>query len=644
MDTNGDNRPPRDESPNDHEGGPSAPERQVGDEPARPSPSLGTVDRSGKDEAEVETEAGSSSAQPGGHDSPNKPASSQESPRSHNEWVPRFGKVQKCDFCSERSTGILCRCSKCSLHICEACATEGKWKGDNRHFIDYKIQNWDLPKPARASTASRTSKRSRSASVRSSSIISPPIEPSSPPIDNNHRAKGHGDRSDDVAIHASKRPRRDLAALSNGYTASPDLRSVGSFHSSQNMTPASPRQPARLKDADALRLRPGHDAASSGAQNNRQRDHDIDKMSSPSIQPARQQFPHSSIYTAAASRPSVRASAAMALERINKPIRPLRTPCQPRCSSVDSDDQGDDEEDQDESAPTLRNQAPTEPRHPVNPLRSPNANYPGRDYAADNLASSIEHNSRVTHQARTRAPEGNPLQANTAGPSQAKQPRSRSSLPPSRERAISGIYQQIFGGEPPNLDHIITTPIPESWEGPWPMQPAQPVQSMHQLRVAPRGPDPSPFDHHPQPRLHEHSEHEVHSQRVFEATTQSRPVPPNPMGYQAYSFNHVPRHSRESTPTARTTPKWNAHNEFTAEQLQLLHNDRMLLSQMREAWNENPEILRIRNHGGGDMEALQTLWDVFEVRRNRVTVHYFSQAIRWFIEHRNLVNGVYFVE
>ncbi|KAK3695252.1 hypothetical protein B0T22DRAFT_99932 [Podospora appendiculata] len=631
MDTNGDDRPPRDESPDDRKGGPSAPERQVNDVPARPSPSFGTVERSGKEEAEAEaeTEAGSPSPQPGGHGSPGKSASSQESLRSHNEWVPRFGKVQKCDFCSERSKGILYRCSKCSLHICETCATEGKWKGDNRHFIDSEVQNWDLQRPARTTTASRASKRSRSASVRGTSIISPPIEPDSPPIDN-------------ATIHVPKRPRREQAALSNDHAASPNPRSATSSRSGQNLSPASPHQTAQPRDTEGLRTNSGHDALSNGAQNNRQRDNDVDEMASPSIQPASQQFSHSNIYTAAASRPSVRASAAMALERINKPIRPLRMPRQPRCPMGDDDEQEDEEPDKDEYTPASRNQASTEPPHPRRPSRSLNTSQPSRNYAADNLASSIEQSSRAPYQARARAPESTPLQANTAGYSQAQQPRPRSFLPPSRERSISGIYQQIFGGEPPNLDHIITTPIPESWEGPWLIQPIQPV---HQPRVAPLGPDPSPFNLHPQPRTHEPSEHEIHSQRVFEATTQFRPIPPTPRGYQTYSFNYVPRHSRESTPTARTTPRWSAHNEFTAEQLQVLRNDRMLLDQMREAWNENPEILRIRNQGGGgDMEALQTLWDVFEVRRNRVTVHYFSQAIRWFVEHRNLVNGVYSLE
>ncbi len=68
--------------------------------------------------------------------------------RTHRTWYPKYGRVQKCDYCNGRSEGTLHVCSDCSVRICEYCARDRSWAVQrSRHFIDVDACNWAVKKP-----------------------------------------------------------------------------------------------------------------------------------------------------------------------------------------------------------------------------------------------------------------------------------------------------------------------------------------------------------------------------------------------------------------------------------------------------------------------------------------------------------------
>lgn len=67
--------------------------------------------------------------------------------RTHRTWYPKYGRVQKCDYCNKRSEGTLHVCSDCHVRICEHCARARKWDRDtSRHFIDVDACDWIVRK------------------------------------------------------------------------------------------------------------------------------------------------------------------------------------------------------------------------------------------------------------------------------------------------------------------------------------------------------------------------------------------------------------------------------------------------------------------------------------------------------------------
>ncbi|KAK4128243.1 hypothetical protein N657DRAFT_676057 [Parathielavia appendiculata] len=68
--------------------------------------------------------------------------------RIHRDWNPKYGRVQKCDWCNGRSVGTLQVCSACSLRMCEDCARQRKWHTNRSHFIDADACDWSLKKAA----------------------------------------------------------------------------------------------------------------------------------------------------------------------------------------------------------------------------------------------------------------------------------------------------------------------------------------------------------------------------------------------------------------------------------------------------------------------------------------------------------------
>ncbi|KAK3906846.1 hypothetical protein C8A05DRAFT_11451 [Staphylotrichum tortipilum] len=70
--------------------------------------------------------------------------------RTHRTWYPKYGRVQKCDYCNGRSEGTLHVCSDCSVRICVHCARSRAWAVQrSRHFIDVDACDWAVKKPPR---------------------------------------------------------------------------------------------------------------------------------------------------------------------------------------------------------------------------------------------------------------------------------------------------------------------------------------------------------------------------------------------------------------------------------------------------------------------------------------------------------------
>ncbi|KAM7190649.1 hypothetical protein V8F20_009666, partial [Naviculisporaceae sp. PSN 640] len=128
---------------------------------------------------------------------------------------------------------------------------------------------------------------------------------------------------------------------------------------------------------------------------------------------------------------------------------------------------------------------------------------------------------------------------------------------------------------------------------------------------------------------------------------QARSLPPPPPNYAEESFHNYPD-KLGYTPTLRSTPIWHPMNEMSPEELRIMHNDHLLQNRMADAWQNNRIVMRVREFGlnawnltnwvpkGGpgekDFEALQLLWEVAQVRINRLLLLVAPQTKKWFAD------------
>jgi len=82
--------------------------------------------------------------------------------RTHRTWYPKYGRVQKCDYCNGRSEGTLHVCSDCHVRICQHCARAQKWDTDSsRHFIDVDACDWVVRKTVNLTTKTAAALRKK---------------------------------------------------------------------------------------------------------------------------------------------------------------------------------------------------------------------------------------------------------------------------------------------------------------------------------------------------------------------------------------------------------------------------------------------------------------------------------------------------
>ncbi|KAK3394831.1 hypothetical protein B0H63DRAFT_517914 [Podospora didyma] len=323
-------------------------------------------------------------------------------------------------------------------------------------------------------------------------------------------------------------------------------------------------------------------------------------------------------YTAAARRPAIRASAAKALGRMNEWV------------GDDSDKEEAEEEDEDDGKE--KSDGYEDDSHPPRP-RPRKLRRLGGEIPISSLLPAA--NASRTHLAAgysgTRSTNSGTKASNSSTKEEKGEKVAEKDQDPSpfasfdRRELVLKLYRDLF-----NSDHQPTVlsiePIPNVWEGPW--LPVPPRRGQNQNSTDSSNGRQQPL-----------CVNDIYHEDVFEATVEFRPPPlPVPPGYEEYAFCNFPRSSKPeaaqyNTPSLRTTPAYHPFNELVPEQLQLLHNDHHLLEAVQTAWRTHELILDARNRDG-DMAALQLLWEVVDVRRRRITVHGFSQTVRWFVDKK----------
>ncbi|GAB1311145.1 hypothetical protein MFIFM68171_01355 [Madurella fahalii] len=494
--------------------------------------------------------------------------------RTHRTWTPKYGRVQKCDFCNCRSPGTLHVCTTCTLHICEACSRSGRWHSDGKHFIDPDACDWTEKKIKRKRGAQRrdTMRDERSnrgtpqpRSALAASSRESPGWTSSTKDDTDYdddEYNGNGDNSPDGSNRAPKHPRLPLPSIDRlGPTSVPASHSHA--HSGR-AAQASPAASSRDEDGYHARI------------------------------------------TAAATRPNVRQMAAQALARMSQPDRHVQP----------STNDGDDDNDEDEN---------------VNGQKGVNGNVNDRrGDLAPSMTGSAAHGT--SH---------NPISTPARPDTSASRTTNQSPEAAAHDQLVLDIYQHIYGHRPERVPSIRTA-IPIRWDGDTPPQP-QPQPQPRQEDIA--------WQQHYE-RFHQY----VHDMiNHFQHPGSLGPPPP---GYENYSFHNYPQYPEPPHTAAqrylapvRTTPRFHPYNELLPSELELLHNDRQTLREMLRAWTlalaqahcdirfvgvAVPHLAGMRR-AGRHAEALQLLWDVFELRRTRVDVRDYSQTVRWFVGEKRVI-------
>ncbi|KAK4044566.1 hypothetical protein C8A01DRAFT_12144 [Parachaetomium inaequale] len=521
--------------------------------------------------------------------------------RTHRTWYPKYGRVQKCDWCNGRAAGTLHVCNTCSIRMCEGCARNRIWHGNRSHFIDADALDWVQKKAPRKPRAPRQPKtRPAKRAARSS----PSEEPSTPApcrrklsmATTNSRADEDDDLDDDGDNFANAGTRR------------------GQFSA-----PANPRHdfgpPLPNYHDHSPEALPYHQAPMHGGY----APHGPSAPTMPGYYgPPAPAMPASDIGPTMAA-PSTRRGARQAAARAKLSISEQSRRASRGRFGDDDDEYGDNEDDEDEDDDVYEEKGLAEN---VNDMRR---------RRGDRLTgrTSVRSASQVggTDRDDTSSPLANApgLQASVEHPILTPQDREH-------DRRVLDIYDSIYGNRP-NLDpHQVRTQIPEQWYGGW-----HGMAPQYHYEQNPYNPYPAPhYPAHPYGQYHGDVQAGTHGhQHMY--------PPPAPPAHPQYSAHHPeyqyqpypnPHPGNPYTPTARPAPAYHPYNELAPHEVEHMQQDRVTLDHMRNAWNHNQILLRLvaDNHR---VYAIGLLWDVFELRRTRVLVNNNSQTVRWFMNERD---------
>ena len=348
--------------------------------------------------------------------------------RTHRDWYPKYGRVQKCDYCNARSAGTLHVCSSCSVRICEDCARNREWDSDrSRHFIDVDACDWLVKKPVRLPN----NKTNGTRGTKRPAQTGPGDDELSTPAARRRRLEAHEDEDDDSVTQADATsdtrpppgPRFDPThARHDGYD-NHEGRSIYQHpnpHYHGHNQPSLPEQqaagPSRLVQYGGMRPEEAHD-----------------RRTPPGAVPAPR------------TRPEIRQTAARAMLSMSQYSRPSPDGCYKDNTEEYGDDEyhddPDDSNDHDEYEEKGYAENANGPRHRSNrPAENPSVQPPtrGRD-----------------HSAQLGAPRAPPLG------------EWRIPTAEDRDRQVLDVYHWMYGNRPNLSPNRIRTRIPDRWVGDW---------------------------------------------------------------------------------------------------------------------------------------------------------------------------------
>lgn len=124
-----------------------------------------------------------------GQATPSQAALAADPHRTHRTWTPKYGRVQKCDWCNNRADGILMVCghsSGCAARMCQDCAKSRIWHSNPAHFIDAAALDWTVRRAPRAKQVPKkpkgpkAPKAAKKAPAKRPATASPSDEPARP--------------------------------------------------------------------------------------------------------------------------------------------------------------------------------------------------------------------------------------------------------------------------------------------------------------------------------------------------------------------------------------------------------------------------------------------------------------------------------
>ncbi|EAQ92516.1 predicted protein [Chaetomium globosum CBS 148.51] len=524
---------------------------------------------------------------------------SKEPYRTHRKWFPKYGRVQKCDWCNARAPGTLHVCVQCSIRMCEDCARNRLWHRNRTHFIDADTLDWVMKKIPRAPRP-KLPKQPKSTklkvpSKRSAAPDSPDQRPRTLPAA--RRVKFEDEDEDE-----DEEDDGDWAGHGNNFdrarTSQPHFNA--SVHPHYGYGHPHHQQMPNYYDYNQEALRYQQAVAHGGYAPYGRPEPPLPGYHDPRVPP-----PAAPSTTDFGTRRGGRQAAAKARQSISE---------QSRRDDDDASETGVDDE--------------LGPRHHQDDSEVHKEKSNKNRRRSDQDTGSVSQSSTERGRASTihvGAAQGNRM---SVGPPEI------SAREREHDRLIVDVYNWAYGNKPSLNPHRVRTHIPDRWFGP------------REALVPPYYPrEPGPYGHGPNPPLHPaypHGQYHVKNQHQhlyappgysYPAHQQPyqeyhqypiHPQYPPPHGHATNTTNTTTTTTHPSTApasapapaTATTRPAAPVHHQhqLPPQQPHASAADRMLLEEMCRAWTHNAVLQRLvaSNHR---VYAIQLLWDVCELRR-----------------------------
>lgn len=415
--------------------------------------------------------------------------------RTHRTWTPKYGRVQKCDFCNGRAPGTLHVCSECDIRMCENCARDRRWHIQTQHFIDADACDWTVKKAPRrlqnhgTQRASEPSSSSRpSPATRSSAPAPVPLRPSpaqdntpSEPnrtVEDGHRVPRHGHV--DAQFDARAAARHGAEDRLHAYPATYHTSGSGPSFTHPSTASAGP-----------------YDRGGMGSGLRRHQD---TVPSAPSPAPTHPSDQPPAAIDLVGTRHQSRSFAHRGLLDGNGGVDNETEDG----DNVHRDQDGDADDDV----------------------------YNKKGYVQDVNDGPRRRSNRLVENARARTlTETCAPGRNNNTPSQPAAADSPPATTEGHDHLVLQLYEAIYGNRPNLSPGRVRTRIPDRWDGKWPTAVPQ-VDYGHRpstsSQLGPQQPGPNVFGEY--------------SREVWDATVQLQPrLPRPPAGYAEYSFHSFPQ-------------------------------------------------------------------------------------------------------